>query len=614
MTTKPITVPIQPSFIPFEKKEIETSIPARFEKQVARYANCPAIQTNDQMLTYSQLNQAANQLARAIIARCGSVSEPIAILLEPGAQIIVAILAIVKAGKFWSTLDPALPPARMDYILQELDAPLIITDEKNLPLVGNLATQVKALNLETLDPTLSGENLALTISPDDLAYVLYTSGSTGYPKGVMHTHRNVLQFLWWHTISLSIGCEDRVGLLASFSHLSGITAMFRALFNGAMVLPYNIKEEGIAHLAAWLRQTRVTVYQSVPTVFRHLVDTLTDTEQFPDLRLIHLGGEPVSRQDVLRWKKHFADDSILLNNLGCTEASTIRQFFMTKEILLENELVPVGYEIADKTVLLLDEAGQEVAVGEPGEIAVKSAYLTPGYWKRPDLTAAAFVPTPPGTKERIYRTGDLGRLLPDGCLVHLGRKDSQIKIRGQRVEAGEVEATLLAHKHIRAAVVTVQQTETEPYLTAYFVPCPGVEVTQAQLRDFLNQELPSYMVPSFFVMLEALPQLPNGKIDRQALPSPDTSHPNLSSSFVAPTGQIETLLAGLWQETLRVEQIGVHDNFFELGGHSLLATRVMSRLSQDYQIELSLRQLFEYRTIAELAPIIEKMLLSDVDN
>jgi acyl carrier protein len=295
----------------------------------------------------------------------------------------------------------------------------------------------------------------------------------------------------------------------------------------------------------------------------------------------------------------------LQHRMAATEMSVIRLYFLDKKTPIMDNVVPVGYAVDDTEILLLDEAGKEVGVNRTGEIAIKSRYLSPGYWRRPDLNQAKFLPDPKGGNERIYLTGDLGLMRPDGCLEHLGRKDFQVKIRGHRIEVDEIELALLDSAAIKEAVVVAREDQAdEKRLVAYVVPNQQSGSTISELRSLLRAKLPEYMMPSAFVLLEALPMTPNGKVDRLALPAPDRARPDLEETFVAPCTPVEEVVAGILAGVLGLERIGAHNNFFELGGHSLLATQVMARIRRAFRVELPLRRFFEAPTVAQLSQAI----------
>ena len=617
--------PVNP-FVEFGKEEIEQSIPDRFEQQVRRYPGQIAVKTRRHELTYAALNQAANRVARAILAQRGSGQEPIALLLENGAPMIVAILGVLKVGKTYVPLDPSLARARIMYIVEDSSAGLIVTNGQNLTLAEGLAgSQLQLINIDQLNSSLSTEDLGLSISPDTLSWILYTSGSTGRPKGCVQNHRNVLHFVMNYTNALHMCAYDRLALLYSCSVNAGAHLIFTALLNGASLYPFHVKEEGLSGLAEWLIQHQITIYSSVPTLFRHFVSTLTGEERFPKLRLVKMVGEPVYKRDVELFKRFFSWDCIFVNRLGSSETGSIRWHLIDKDTEITGVNVPVGYAIEDNDVLLIDDNGEEVGFDQVGEIAVKSSYLSPGYWQRPDLTEAAFLPDPEGADKRIYRTGDLGLMHADGCLVCLGRKDFQLKIRGYRVEAAEIEMALLEHAGIKEAVVVVREDrtgdpplQTNRRLVAYFVPSGPDVPTVTQLRRFLSEAISDYMIPSAFVALDALPLAPNGKVDRSALPPPDRSRPKLDTPFVAPRTPVEEVLVDIWAGVLRRDRVGIYDNFFDLGGHSLLATQIISRVITTLRVKVPLQSLFQSPNVADMALVVaqtqaEKASRADID-
>jgi amino acid adenylation domain-containing protein len=591
-------------FLEFTREETDQSIPERFEKIAQKYPDRLAVKTKNHSLTYNDLNSAANRMAHMILSQRGRKNEPVALLMEHDAPVIAAILGALKASKFYVPLDPSLPHLRVKYILEDLQASYIVTNNKNLPLAKSLAgTALDLVNIDELDSLPDG-NPCIGIQPESYSWVIYTSGSTGKPKGVIQNHLNVLHFMMNYTNALHICVDDRLTLLYSFSVNGGTHDIFAALLNGAALFPLDLKEDGFTHLGDWLIEERITIYHSVPTVFRQFVEGLTGQSEFPDIRIIRLGGEPVYKRELDSFKKLFSKDCILVNRLGSSETGSLRMYFVNKETQISGNLVPVGYAVIDNEILLVDDAGKQIA-GDEGEIAVKTRYVSPGYWGRPDLTDAVFLPDPAGGKERIYRTGDLGRMLPDGCLLHLGRKDFFVKIRGYRIDINEIEAALHQCPSIKEAVVVARNNNSgDERLVAYLVPTvqPGPKV--GELRRFLKEKLPDYMIPHDFVALEAIPLTDTRKVDRKALPDPGTSRRDLTTPYVAPRTPIETELAKIWAEVLSTDEVGIHDNFFDLGGHSLSATRIISRVIATFALQLSVRALFDSPTVAAMSVVI----------
>jgi amino acid adenylation domain-containing protein len=594
------------SFIPFRREEIEQSISRRFEQQAIRHAGKLAVKTRHRQINFGELNCLANRVANAILSKRGDVSEPIATLLRPGTMGSAAVVGILKARKIWVPLDPSYPGARLIRILQDTNANLIVTDSKQIKHFAELQKRRDRLFLiDELPERLSGQNPNLNISPDTRAYIIYTSGSTGEPKGIVQNHRNVLHSIYLHTNTLAISSDDRLTAFSSYGHLAGVTALFRSLLNGAGHFPFDILEDGIPRIADWLIDNEITIYTSVPTVFRHFVDSLQEPCEFPFLRLIHLGGEPVLRRDTELYKQYFSSRTLFLNNLGSTEVGIYRQFLIDKETTIEASVVPVGYAIEDKEVLLVDDQGRESPPGHPGEIVIKSPYIALEYWNKPELTRRAFLQDTAQRNQRLFHTGDIGRMLSDGCLVLLGRGDEQIKIRGERIETGEIEAILLEHPQVKeCAVIALESGTKEKQLIAYIVSNQKTNPPIGALDTYLKERLPPHMVPARFVFLDAMPLTPGGKVHRKALPNPDNIRPSLSVDFVSPRSAIEVKLAEFWGDILGVHPIGINDNFFLLGGHSLSAARLCSLIEKHFGKAINPSLLFQAPTIALLAGII----------
>ncbi|MGH7768717.1 MAG: AMP-binding protein, partial [Candidatus Binatia bacterium] len=441
------------TFVAFETDEIEQSILQRFEKIVRRYPDRLAVKMGDRSLTYDGLNKIANRTARAILEQRGPGNEPIALLFEHGIDIIAALFGVMKAGKFYVALDPSFPEERIQNILSDCGARLLLANHRNLPLGEKLADARKLLNFDEIDPALPADNLDLSIAPTDLALMTYTSGSTGKPKGFAREHRKAVYRQRLKTEELPIATTDRLSLLHSVVFGSANNFLYQSLLNGASLFPFNVKVDGVDRMPRWLREEGITMLHSPVAVFRQLAELLSNEEKPPALRLLRLSGSAITRQDFELYKQAFSPDTALEINMGSTEAGKIGHALVDHSFAYPAEGVPVGYPGPGKKVFLVDEAGREVAAGEVGEIAVKSRHLHSGYWKQEELTREKFLPDPAGGEERTYLTGDLGKILPDGFLIHLGRKDFMVKIRGYRVEIGEVQAALRTHPELKDACV-----------------------------------------------------------------------------------------------------------------------------------------------------------------
>ena len=588
----------------FRKDAIEQSISRRFESMARMHPGRIAVCAREDQYSYDRLNRAANRVARTILSHCRTRNSPVALFLEQSTQQIIATLGTLKAGKFYVPLDPTNPATRNRYMLHDSAAKTIITNQTNLEAALTLSDRDNTiLNIDRIADGIGEEDLVDSADPGDHSYVLYTSGSTGDPKGIVQNHRNVLHNVMRHTNAFRIRPEDRQTLLYTSSVYGGQRDMFNALLNGASLYIFVVKNEGMEDLANWLVSNKISIYCSVTTVFRQFVNRLTGVERFDDLRLIKLGGEATSVREVNAYKKYFSPDCIMHCGLGSTETGLARNYFIRKSTPISGNTVPLGYPIDDMDVLLLDDTGIPLTKNAAGEIAIRSRYLSLGYWRRPELTHRAFLPDPVDSAYRIYRTGDMGFIHADGCLEHRGRKDYQIKIRGNRIETTEVEGVLLGLESIKEAVVVgLKDHQGTDKLAAYIVASGEEKPHANDIWLTLTGILPEFMVPSYFVWLESLPLLPNGKIDRQALPKP--TPPQSDHQYVAPATELENKIAGIWRELLEVERIGSDDNFFVIGGHSLLATQVVSRLNRCFHIRLPQNAIFESQTIASLAQTV----------
>lgn len=602
-------------FVEFKKEDIGQSIPERFEQIVRLYPDRLAIKTATQSLTYAELNAMSDRLAGAIQEDRGNGTEPIALLFEKDTALFAAMLGVLKAGNFFVLLDPSFPRTRIEATLADSLAELLITDRRNSSLANEAAgARCRVMEYEVTISRPAAEDHKRRISPEALACIMYTSGSTGEPKGVVWNHRNWLHKIMQSTNQFLICESDRITLLGSQSP-NAITTTFLALLNGAALLPFDVKKEGLAQLASWLSEQRISFCLISSPLFRALCETLTGEEKFPDLRLIRVASETVYKTDVELYKKYFSNGCIFATGLSMAETAYVRIFYVDRNTKIDGDEVPVGYAVKDKEVLLVDESGADLGFNQVGEIVVRSRYLSCGFWRRPELTQTKFKPDPKGGEERLYFTGDLGLMLPDGCLIHKGRKDFRVKVRGYGVEIAEIERALLAHPAISEAVVVARKTASgETRLIAYVTCTRRPAPVTNELCHFLNQKLADYMIPAAFVVLDAMPLLPSGKVDRRSLPDPGKNRPELGTPFVAPRTLVEDKLARIWSEVLVVDQVGIDDNFFDLGGHSLAATRVVSQVIKRFQLELPLQSLFQAPTVAEMAVVItehQKKRLTD---
>ncbi len=579
-----------------------------FETRVEQYPNSVAVRTRDRALTYRELNQRANQIAHQIVSAIGTENVPVILLFQQGVDFLSAIFGALKAGKSYVPVDPDFPSDRNRYIIENSTASLVVTSTKSLDVVDELKSeQHQVLNIDELPDGTSQDNPNLSISPDAVAYIIYTSGSTGKPKGVFQSHRNLLHNAMNQINAFHLGVGDRMPLVHSCSVMGAVRVIYNALLSGTGLYPFDVKRQSIQELQKLLREEKITVFHSVATLFRHFSEIFTDTSLFSDLRLVILGGEAMYRKDVEFYKEKLPDTCLLATGLGSTEAGTIRILFLDKQTEVSMAQVPPGYAVDDVSVVLWDEAGREVPPGEFGEVTIESEYLALGYWQQEDRNAQTFAPVAENSRIRRFRTGDLGRFLPDGCLVHMGRKDFQVKIRGYRVDVAEVEMALNDTRLLEEVVVVGKMlTEQEMSLVAYVVPHEADRVSAPQLRHFVRQRLNNYMVPAAFVFLDALPQTPNGKLDRKALPTPQAEVHTLPKDFIEPRTPTEEKIAEIWQYLLKIERIGIHEDFFDLGGNSLLGAQFIAEFESELDCEISLALLAKHPTIAGIAEWLDQ--------
>jgi len=571
---------------------VDQCIHQLFERQVQLTPDTTALIFASEELSYKDLNARANRLAHHLQKLGVGPETRVGILLPRSIEMIVGLLAVLKAGGAYVPLDPAYPAERLAFMLADSQAQALITFQ-NAPL--NLASEVSVVRLDAEQASIARESpddpIALATSAN-LAYVIYTSGSTGQPKGVGIEHRSTVALRHWSMDFF--GETDLAGTLASTSVCFDLSVfeIFIPLSCGGTV----ILAEDIIQLPVLPAAAKVTLINTVPSAMTELLNLKGLP---PSVRVVNLAGEQLHDSLVQRLYQ-FQNVARVVNLYGPTEDTTYSTF-----ALLSRETsgaVAIGRPIANTETYLLDERMQPVPIGVAGEIYLGGAGLARGYLQRADLTAARFVPHPfaslPG--ERLYRTGDLARYLPDGSIVYLGRDDRQVKLRGYRIELDEIETVLCQHQAIDRAVVTIRETAGDRRLVAYVVPTQQQTLALSDIRNYLKQRLPSYMVPPFIVLMESLPLTPNEKVDHRALPEP-TAGIDGGREFVAPANELERTLAALWIQLLGVERPSTSDNFFDLGGHSLLAVRLISRIREVFQLELTIGEVFMHPTVASLA-------------
>ncbi|MEH2173668.1 non-ribosomal peptide synthetase [Nostoc sp.] len=584
-----------------------------FEAQVEQTPDAVAVMFEDQQLTYQELNCRANQLAHHLQALGIGPGVLVGICVERSIEMIVGLLGILKAGGAYVPLDPTYPEVRLTYMLSDLQVSVLLTQQTLIPRLPKHSERVVCLDTDW--GVISQEKTANPVNGlqgSHLAYVIYTSGSTGIPKGVMIQHQSLVNFTEMARVEYEIDRRDRILQFASISFDAAAEEIYPCLTSGGMLVLRT--DEILRSVPEFLQKSRdlqLTVLD-LPTAYWHqIVSELASANLvLPEsLRLVIIGGEKALPEQVRIWHTCVGSLPRLVNTYGPTEATVVTTLCtLSRSVLANRQEVSIGVPVLNVQVYILDQYLQPVPIGVLGELYIGGAGLALGYLNRPDLTSEKFIPNPFSQEEgaRLYKTNDLARYLNDGNIEFLGRLDEQVKIRGFRIEPGEIEAVLITHPKVQGTKVIAREDQPgDKRLVAYVVPYQGQSLILSELRRFLKQNLPEYMIPSAFVMLQALPMTPNGKVDSRALPTPDLSQRSLEVGYLPPHTPTEEVLVAIWNKVLGVE-VGIHDNFFELGGHSLKATQVMSRVKETFRLTLPVRCLFEEPTIVKLSKAIEK--------
>jgi amino acid adenylation domain-containing protein/thioester reductase-like protein len=576
-----------------------------FEEQVEKTPDAVAVVFADQQLTYQELNTKANQLAHHLQTLGVALDVLVGICVERSLEMVVGLLGILKAGGAYVPLDFAYPSERLAFMLSDAGVSILLTQQHLQDILPQAGTQILCLDQDwEIISQLSSDTPNSTVQPENLAYVIYTSGSTGQPKGVMVPHRALCNHMLWMQTEFPITPKDRVLQKTPFSFDASVWEFYAPLIaGGQLILAKPNGHQDSAYLLELMAQQQVSIVQFVPSQLRVLLEE-QKIHTCHSLRRVFCGGEALA---VDLQEKFFSllRGAELHNLYGPTEA-TIDTTYWRCQPLDRQKSVPIGKAIANTKIYLLDSHLQLVPVGVPGEVYIGGAGLARGYLNRPELTQQRFFSNPFAPGIRLYRSGDLARYLPNGELEYLGRIDSQVKIRGFRIELGEIEAILSLHPLIREAVVVAREDVVgDRRLVAYIVAKLDTNLSHTELRSFLKQHLPEYMLPSAFVLMNTLPLTSNGKVNRRALPAPEQTRPDLEETFVAPRTPVEEMLGEIWANILGLEKVGIHDNFFELGGHSLLIVKLFARLRAAFQVDLPFQTVFDAPTIATFAQRLE---------
>jgi amino acid adenylation domain-containing protein len=576
-----------------------------------------AVSQNGKYWTYNELDKASLRLAIALRAQGLESGDAIAISGHRSFGLIVSILAALRAGGVILPVDKSLPLGRKEMMFREARACMLLNVDRGVELYSGLSVLNVDAETGCLDDEDSGDEHNVTelleLNADDPAYIFFTSGSTGIPKAVLGCHKSLSHFLCWQREQFSIGPDDRVAQLTSLSFDVVLRDIFLPLISGGtLCLP---DENDLVKTLHWAEREGITVIHSVPAVTQSWLANKPEGLSLHSLRWLFLAGEPLMDALVRQWRSSFPETGAIVNLYGATETTLVKCFNQLGDEIKEGVQL-AGKPMPQTQALVLQRNRQLCGIGETGEIVIRTPFMTLGYMNNEEENRIRFVKNPFRDDERdiLYYTGDRGRYRPDGSLEILGRLDDQVKIRGIRIEPAEVAAALSRHDKVNDCTVLAQEDQAGGcVLVAYVVPKNDSGITAGELRTDLGNYFQDAFIPSAFLFLEKLPLLPNGKVDRKALPAAILDDPDPRQEFIMPRTPVEKILAEFWQTLLGIEQVGIHDNFFDLGGHSLLITQVSYRISTDIGVDIPLVDMFTSPTLLELSILVSDALLSTMD-
>ncbi|OKH43155.1 hypothetical protein NIES2101_31135 [Calothrix sp. HK-06] len=577
-----------------------------FEEQVERTPNNIAVVYKQKELTYTQLNQRANQLAHHLQQLGVGADVLVGICVERSLEMVIGLLGVLKAGGAYVPIDPMYPEDRVAFMLEDAQTPVLLTQQKLLGLLPNYKGEIICLDTDFDVATKNFTNPVCNVTADNLAYVIYTSGSTGKPKGAILPHRAICNHMLWMQKDFPLIETDKVLQKTPFSFDASVWEFYAPLLVGAqLVIARPGGHQDSDYLIQTIVELQITTLQLVPTLLRMLLEN-EQIGNCQSLKNVFCGGEPLTVELQARF---FSFLNAELHNLYGPTETCIDATYWTCKRELNKQIIPIGRPIANTQAYILDSQLQPVPVGVWGELHIAGAGVGKGYLNREELTTQKFIPNhfSNEAEARMYKTGDLARFLPDGSIEYSGRIDHQVKIRGFRIELGEIENLLAQHDQVRSVAVIAREDEPgNPRLVAYIVPQAAQTPTENALHQFLKEQLPEYMVPSAFVILDTLPLTPNGKVDRRALPAPSSTRNIANTGYLPPRDALELQLVQIWENVLNIQPVGVRDNFFNLGGHSLLAVRLVAQVQQQLGKNLPLATLFQNPTIAQMADVVRQ--------
>jgi amino acid adenylation domain-containing protein len=597
--------------LPFPDTEVDRPITARLADMVRLMPDHVMARSERKRLTYRELDLASNRVANALLRRSGPVPGAVGLLMPHDVEMLSALAGVLKAGKFYVPLDPSYPLDRLRFIVQDASMRTVVAAREYLSFArALLGDGVEVLVFEDLLQHEDDRAPGVPVTPDHYSYLLYTSGSTGAPKGVIENHRDVMNFARVFTQMDAVAPGDVISGFWSFSFSGMASTTYLCLLSGATALLAEPARVGMRRIGELMREHRVSILTGTPALFRAIVEADNVKDGFPVLRVVRFGASAASGKDIETARQNLNPGCYVRHSLGMSELKHISSYIFGPGSALPGASVPLGYVSEGVEVLLLDESGKAVGPGEVGEMVVRSRFVCPGYWNRPDLNAARISGDPNGGPNRFFKTGDVGMRDARGCLYHKGRKDFQVKVRGYRVEVEEVEAQVRVLPGVMdAAVRAWQGSDGETYLAAYVRPASAV-VSMKSLRSALSAKLPSYMVPSVFMEIAELPLTATGKVDRNALPEPHASVASgpLAVELGPAASDVERKVAALWADVLDTTAFGVDDRFLDMGGDSLKAARLLTRIEKQFAVTLPLVEFFDASTVSSQAALVSRLL------
>ncbi len=587
----------------------------KFENAAAKFADNIAVKTNESTISYELLNNKANTLAKIIRNSVGGNNNNVTLLLDHNEEVIISILAALKAGKAYIPIDPHYPLERSKKILNNSDSTILVTTNSQLSLAYKLLNaaerETTIINISELKEEKI-DNPALNYDVTNAAYVLYTSGSSGEPKGVVQTHQTVVNSITNYIKELDINSSDNVLLTTPYSHTVSVIDIFSALFSGACLSILNIKKSfEVDDFCQRISDLDVSIIHTVPTFFRYFMKSVSDKSLLNKIRLIILGGEEVLDKDVETYKEYFSEDCLFVNLYGSSEVILGCLNVIDKKAENDRKIVPVGFPFDNVKAVILDDDLQETPIHGIGELYFGADFLTPQYYKDSNATLDLFINHTDKIDIKLVKMGDLVKLLPDGNILLMGRKDNQIKINGNRVHLNEVEISLDNDASITQSVVVPVRSEGNDISLVAFITTPESKPDIESIKENLRAKLPAYMIPAFYVKIEKIPLTPNGKIDRNGLPK--ISFDDLAENKeVHEKTTFQKVVLDIWKSTLEKDDITIHDNFFHLGGNSLIATEIVNKIFLSLDIEVELSVIFDYQSVFEIARYLEGEKLKEV--